>query len=84
MGSACMINTLKALCVVTAIGLFVSLSLYSLGRIGYFDAKHTAKRLNCEDLGRCNLKTGEVYDTVMTNAQAAMIVYLYGNEGESL
>jgi len=34
------------------LGLFIALSAYA----------YPAARLNCQDLGRCNLSTGEVFD----------------------
>lgn len=36
-------------------------------------ASEPYKRLNCEDLGRCNLKTGEVYDTAKLDRRAAIM-----------
>jgi len=52
-----------------------------------YTSQHT-KRPTCEDLGKCNLKTGQVYSTTpddwtpehLKPEIAAQIVYLYGEK----
>lgn len=55
----------KCLIVVSSFGGFCSLAGFAAGKYGVFEPQHQAargKRPNCQDLGLCNLKTGEVYD----------------------
>lgn len=42
---------------------------------------HPGHRLNCEDLGRCNLRTGEVLVTPFTRGNAVTMVSLYNDDG---
>lgn len=53
---------LKCLCIITVTGIIGTIGAYSLAKYGIYESpkKHT-KRLNCEDLDRCNLKTKEVF-----------------------
>lgn len=80
----------KSLVVISAIGSFCSLAGYAAGKYGVFEpqyqtAKMKGKRLNCQDLGLCNLRTGEVYDrSAMKPEVADAIVYLYDPEGNAI
>ena len=87
---------LKCLCVITATGILGSIGAYASGKYGTFEPRYLSadkKRLNCEDLGRCNLSTGEVFEYNTPDAQPyqvadsghttdpAAYVYLYNDEG---
>lgn len=50
------------------LALFVGLAWYS---------QHPPRRPNCQDLGLCDLNTGEVHE-YLSAADTAKIVYLYG------
>ena len=87
---------LKCLCIITAFGIPVTIAAYASGKYGTFEPRYQSadkKRPNCEDLGRCNLKTGEVFEYNTPDAQPyqvadsgyttdpAAYVYLYNDEG---
>lgn len=57
---------------IAALALLAGLGYASLPYTTY--TAHT-KRLNCEDLGRCNLATGEVYSLEAVNAAKLLEIY---------
>lgn len=94
----------KCLCVITALGMVATIGAYASGKYGTFQPRYmsakmqgkaaTKTRPNCEDLGRCNLKTGEVFDYAVPEqapyqvdasghtTDPAAYVYLFNDQGE--